>query len=69
MLHLTAMRWLQIGHSRRYPKDKNRNFKIFLQFLNSLSHNELPLLYPLSAVRYTLFFCTKRAGSPLYRET
>jgi hypothetical protein len=41
---------------RRYPKDKNGNFKIFLTFLKSLPNNDLSLLYPLYAVRYTLFF-------------
>jgi len=42
---LWEIRKSQIGQMRRYPKDKIEILKIFLQFLYSLSYNELWLFF------------------------
>ena len=47
---------LLLGQTRSYLRPKSEKNKNFLQFFNSLPNNELSLLYPLSAARYTLFF-------------
>ena len=53
------------GQMRRYPKGKIRNFKKISTFSNSLFYNTLSRLYPLSAVRYTLFFVPNAQLRPI----
>ena len=58
----------ELGQTRRYSRPKSENSKKIFTIFYSLFYNDLSLLYPLSAVRSTLFFRTKRAASPLYRD-
>jgi hypothetical protein len=51
---LSAM--TSFGQTRRYPQPKSENSKKIFRFSYSLPNKDLPLLYPLSAICYTLFF-------------
>ena len=46
----------EFGQTRRYPHSKSENSKKIFRFSYSLPNKDLPLLYPLSAICYTLFF-------------